>query len=395
MKSIAKRLAFKPELLPKASLKVVALHPSSGRRLPKLDVLSEDSLWERIREAAGDRGALHALADGLSNPELRAIATGLVQWLDLRSDLEVMLDHRCPRRLSPVLWGNLEAEPANEPSQRLLRKLITLEGKHLWPPASWHEEARRWLHQRPLVPRITAWAGREGHGVTALPALYESPFSRGTPLLRALLEQVLIAGDKAAISREPARDRKACWHGLSPDARSSAGANYLVKVSEDAWEEWVLDEIEDSFGLPGSERSRAAFWKPIPDDIQQAFRVRQLSKKLDAFFVDHERLDYWKSRWLQEMRDMRQARAGGTPYAVLEFGKFGVVEFMEVGNAAYFYYTEDLKAITKGWATHPSDLKEQKSYAVDGFYTDNRLLHHQGWQYRADSRMRRWLKLNG
>lgn len=396
MKSLADRLSFHPQRLPAARQTVVLRHPGFENPLPPVEGEVTADLKRRVEQASEDPAALRRLASELSAPEVRMLAHALVMWPKLEGAIREIIRQRPDRLLTPILWKNLEGLPGNQGSLELLRLILGRKGRHLWPREPWRATVSTWFQNEVLVPAIAGWADGKESAIDALPELPDTPFSQDTALLRSVLGHVLMTADQAGILRQPEGARRAAWGELSPDGKTRAGSHYLRTVETRGWEGWMLKRIEDSFGLPGAEKSRPAFWDAVPEELRKEFRVRRLSKKLEEVFADHERLDYWKSRWIHEIRDITQDRAGVTPYAVLDFGRFGVVEFMQVGNAAYFYYKEDLKEIASRSATTPSGLKSKKYYAVDRgrWRQDNRLIHVRGWQSTADSRMRRWLKLN-
>ena len=78
--------------------------------------------------------------------------------------------------------------------------------------------------------------------------------------------------------------------------------------------------------------------------------------------------------------------AGQVQYAILDFSRFGVVEFFKTGNAAYFYDPATLREIEKRRPGSPADLKIRMRIGRG----DNRLNHHSNWEPRADDLVQSW-----
>lgn len=399
MKSIAQRMNFKPTRLPAAVKKVICNHPREGESPPRPPETQFLPVLEKVRAAGGDKEALQSLAQEVTSMETMVLAHALRDRNGLEECIFEILSHRPRRSIVPVLWANIEGAPGRPHSLRLLRQIWVEEALQIWPHDKWKEPFSYWINSAAPLQSMADWADEHGLPLAQLPNREHSPFQADTPLLAKLVEHILRSGSGEAILREPKRALKSAWNRLPPSSRIEGGQNYLSALRPESWQSWLTDEIEDSFGIPGAEDSRDAFWEPVPERIRKAFRARQLGQTLEKVFQDHARLNYWKSRWLDSMRDIKQGMAGRTPYAILDFGRFGVIEFMETGNAAYFYYREDLKELKEKSARWAGALKSKKFYSIDRVRgrtrQDNRLLHSRGWQRKADRRMNRWMKLNG
>ncbi|MEH6954437.1 EH signature domain-containing protein [Neobacillus drentensis] len=128
-----------------------------------------------------------------------------------------------------------------------------------------------------------------------------------------------------------------------------------------------------------------------------------LEDKLKKFFENdsnNKRFDYWK-RYIDYMEDVTPLKI--PPVAFIYFKNFVVVEFGNIGNAAYFYHKDAFKEIilprTKSQAfiyTSSVQRKESILKEPEVIYKGKKLFitkmsHSGNWQNRFDNEMRNLL----
>ena len=125
------------------------------------------------------------------------------------------------------------------------------------------------------------------------------------------------------------------------------------------------------------------------------FQLRKwlLKKRIEDFFGNDERSDFWKSYVEQEYIINAESILSNQGF-MLDFGKFGVVEFKEIGNAAYVYP----KAVFhEYWANakrkyHTSGFKD-KEKTIKFSSWDGRVLHFEGWQSKTRYRLQQLFRI--
>ncbi len=396
MKSLRERLSFRPTQVSRAVGRAVILHPDSlTSGPPRIPVGSLQAVRQRLSEAQarGTREALEQLARGLAPMELNALARGLLIWPEVADAAESVLLARGSPRPCATLWQNLEGAPTDSRSHRVLAKLMVAP-RARWPGPTERETVLAWLAEETLEDGVLAWSRKEQVTLVQELAREESRLSRDTRMVAHLAGAWLRKGKGEEILSEPLPLRQKGWDYLSPEGRQEAGRNYLIALSIRKWEEPFCVAIADSFGLPFSPESRREFWDPLSDFIRKAFHRRMIQKTLDEFFTDHERKRYWMNRWSDQMTEVKAGEAGTVRYAIMVFPRFGVVEFFETGNAAYFYDLGLTRRFMMVRPDSPAELKQRIRYPVDRQRgaSDNRLMHSSGWRQRGDRRMKAWLE---
>ena len=174
--------------------------------------------------------------------------------------------------------------------------------------------------------------------------------------------------------------------------------NYLNKLNKsEYWYEPILDLIAKEYGLPKGKMDRTAYENPFWDEINSStkdeLRKWLLKKRIEDFFGDDERSGFWKS-YVEKGSISNAETILSNEGFMLDFGKFGVVEFKEIGNAAYIYPTDVFREYWRNAERkyHPSSFKD-KSRTIKTVNWDGRILHFEGWQERAHQRIHRLLKI--
>jgi hypothetical protein len=212
-----------------------------------------------------------------------------------------------------------------------------------------------------------------------------------TPLLRLVRDAVLTHGTTAQLRAEGGTQLWQWSRELAPLGWILFGRNYLSQLPAVEWHQPIVNRIAQSYGLPRRPRL-PEFWQEVPADAQAAFQRLFVRDRIQrAFKDDTDRHGYWM-RWEASFDDIEFGRAGTTDYAVLHFDRFAVVEFFEVGHAAYFYDPTKLADVMRIPAREPGGRKVM--YHPFG-REDNRLLHMPsgGWYGKADRMVRQWIRL--
>jgi len=194
--------------------------------------------------------------------------------------------------------------------------------------------------------------------------------------------KLLSEGSGEAIRRnEPAKVR--LWtKELRHQEYAEFAAHYLTVVEVEHWHRGIVDDIDAKYGLPASGHP---FWGTVPEHVRLSFQRLVAGRKLRSFFdgvYDPKgRFAFWQ-QYIDRITDLAFPRSKERLF--MAFGSFGVVEFRDVGNAAYFYLAEEFKWIRGSIGNGNADLKDRSR-------TLYRLLHQEGWQQKMTRRMTRML----
>jgi hypothetical protein len=160
------------------------------------------------------------------------------------------------------------------------------------------------------------------------------------------------------------------------------------------WYDDVLEYIRIKFGKPNSaldeKKFEHRFWHPVKESAKEQFRRWLIIEEIESFF-EGERAEFWRSYVNSaKVQDVNKILAGEG--FMLNFGHFGVIEFKNVGHAAYIYPIDVFNKFWKSanfWIASPSFFKEgTKTVRSNKFPTwDGRIIHYTGWQSTAKERI--------
>jgi hypothetical protein len=181
------------------------------------------------------------------------------------------------------------------------------------------------------------------------------------------------------------------------DAFDSAEQAVQVYTLERLWNGWKVDSVKSLKRQPFAQSvSEYLVEHPRLVDLLERsnreayafYRNWLKSLELDTFFdafPDNDRFAFWES-YLPRITAVRGDREYGRLF--LDFGNFGVVEFAEVGNAAYVYPPEHFQYyLERNFRRRDRDPGVVKNQQKAMF----RLNHTSNWQSNFRSKLRDYL----
>lgn len=352
-----------------------------------------EELRERVAGAHQKRSALESLSVALGPRQYRALVTALEQWTELRTSVAFLLIHRPRRGLVRPLWRSWQRFPTVPEIRSVLLFFVEQFG---WEEAVEHELGSLvdgWVRAADPGVSIQAWLEVHGKSFSDLGQVAGSLLLDETPLTRLVRDAVMTHGSAIQLHREGSTSL-ILWHEeLSPTAKLAFGQNYLVKLRTEEWDRPLLNLIEQGYGLPKRPKV-ARFWNPVPPHVQTTFQLIFIRHRLvQELGSGTDRQKYW-AKWQYELCDVTRGFAGDTRYAVLDFGRFGVIEFFKDGNAAYFYEADKLQRMAQVNPTKSGDLKSWEMPSF-GWKVEHRLIHRGHWYPEADDLVSRWKRVTG
>ena len=411
MRSLAAVLSFRPSKLTEARVRLAEVHPATRSRPRTIGPAERAVLRVRVSEAAGapdPERELRALSYDLFERELLAVVRALGQWADLRNAVVTMARERPLRRYVPVLWRSWQAFPALEPMVELLKENVKRFGMTKAVADAYHDDATGWLREDHPVDAIVCWAGARKIAWDTLPSIPDSPFDLDTPLIKEVFHRTLQIGSREQLLGMEEDTILEGWKQMSGDAHMQACANFLERVPSAKWSnrEEALDEVRESYGIPPKPETTTTvaavpesvpvFWKRVSEERREEFRQHFIRLEL-AFAFRGDSTPDRRRFWMDQRRhivSVGRGTAGTTPFCVIVFPGFSVIEFFELGNAAYLYPSDHF--IAQRWsspesrarAPFPSELKSRtREFRPPG---DNRIIHRGRWQDRARRILKRW-----
>lgn len=378
---------FQPSRLQDVRGHIVQAHPHTRDKLRAASESRLEELRRQVEQVRGDNDALRSLAKELTPADLRGLVGRLGPWEELRGAVATVLEERPLASVFAHLWSAWQRYPRVPELCRLLEAMAENRG---WETVAegYEEAAATWVAA--AVPAISIQEWLDGQGLTYSDMAHLAGFPLGldAPVATLVREAVMTQGSAAQLRAEGADNLREWFPELSPEDRKGFGWNYLTTVDVQQWQSSILMLIRQKYGLP--KEGRNAFWKKVPEERRGAFHRWFIKKNLEDVLGEHsERTDYWFGR-ADDFVKAESGTAGGTKFVVMYFEDgFTVIEFLDVGNAAYFYPADMIERILDVKVRKPGDLKEPMRIRFAP-RPDNRLLHHSNWQRKADRMVRAW-----
>jgi hypothetical protein len=173
------------------------------------------------------------------------------------------------------------------------------------------------------------------------------------------------------------------------------GRHYLNTLKEfKNWYEPLLELIAARYGCPARDKGHEdPFWKAVSQEARNAYLQWHISRQILAFF-EGERAEFWRyfvdAHYVRGVTDTLDGKG-----FLLDFGTFGVVEFKDIGNAAYIYPKAvfDVHWSRAKSYINPSELKN-RSRTVQSVGQQGRIIHgpRGAWQEQAQNEIERLLR---
>ncbi len=351
------------------------------------------ALRDAVAEVAGDTQAERSLASTLGNQDLLRLVAVLGKWDDLdEAVLEILLCRPFAGMLARA-WRGWQFTPTSRTVRVLLDDLLSRFDRPDVVPSHLKDAVKDWVHAGDPGADIVRWLDRNDLRRDQLIEFSQGRLLRDSPLSRLIVEGVCRLGNRDQLTAEAPGSLLDTIRQAGPQARVQACRNYLKVLEATAWQSGVLVQIRDWFGMPRGSNSVPSFWRGVSSEDQLAFSQALIGAQLEAAFGSGtERERYWR-RWAGRMVDVSGGRSTGGQWIAMEFGSFGVVEFLKVGNAAYFYPIDVLRQLSSSSIRDVGDLKRQ-IHSVVRPGRDNRLLHHGGpkWHRKGDFMVQAWMR---
>jgi len=367
------------------------MHPYRGESVSRIGETLIDNVRRQLEETSFDD--LEELAYRFGIREILAcveIAVSERVEETARKAAEI-LRYRPKKRALFRVWFKLVFLYPNHLLEETMRDMIIrkgFQGLNEMPDVS--PSVTNWLISKRLDEGVLQDHQTHSGQKTLDPYLEENHISLDDGLHRTVWCVLLKKGSANLISREnPKRLMEVFEDPRNAADSQKFGQHYLnVLQKRPNWATSVLEWIEQKFGSPKfvrdeNERIETPFWRQVDIGPKKEFALWIMEQRIEQFF-EGERADFWK-RFLQAGKVVRVQEILQGDGFMIDFDRFGVIEFKQVGNAAYVYpqsvFNDYWRRSQKYY--QPWEFKDKyKTVRCTNIPSwDGRIIHKSNWQY--------------
>ncbi len=387
MKALERIASFQPRQLLNIIEAVRRDHPDSdfSTKTASADLINQ----LRIKLRAARRSQLNMLADSLSPLEMKAALQLLCMNEDeiIHNRADAILRYRLRKDLVKPAWRFLLAHYPVDKLEVLFRFFLDHFGNDQIGGPEYGSRLKRWFTANRLVTGLyTEFEESPQKDVDGW--LRNARIPDWAQLRPAFWRELLCNTSRNLINTLGHEELQGRARLETVAIQQSFASNYLIQLGgRESWSVLVLRWIRDQFGVPPKGDAQTPFWRRIPEDVRREFRRWVNEATIQQFFVrirdPHGRFKFWQE-FIDEIEEAVVVLSNEA--MLMDFGKFGIVEFSQRGNAAYIYNRITFQRFRMmGVLRSVSDLKDQT-------IAEDRVIHHDGWQEKLRPKIRHLLR---
>jgi len=351
-----------------------------------------DSVRKILKQSSPDE--LETIIYGLTLKELMAC----VEIVDKDRNKNIVdkastaIELRPAKAMIPKIWFKLIRGYPHHRLEKLLKMLIEKKGGlAIIEHQDISKDAIQWLMADDLTTGIIMHYKIIRQPLDFDQFLDQHQIETKESLFKIAWQTLLTKGTKSMITRQnPKRIIEEIDREIKADQSISMGQHYLNTIKDrQIWDQPILEYIHSKWDKPvKSEQSTTAehrFWKNVSEKARDEFHKWLMIQKINDY-LEGERADFWRVYVENgELEDISIQEKG----FLMQFYRFGVVEFIETGNAAYVYPIKHLMHFMNLPSMKNStlaDFKNKKQTIKDKDW-DGRIIHRPGWQESTRNRM--------
>ena len=386
-------LDFQPNRLAKIIEKVRKQHPQRKNDASPLESGTVDEVRKLLEQTAFDQ--ISSLALGLNQKQLLAcIEIVAIDGESNTAKKAAQVVTMRPRENMIVrAWFHLVKQHSNSLLERLLKDLISSKG---FAPLANHPEISNrlahWLMHPNLVVGIFKDYKNINNKYDLNTFLNDNFISDKYSLHIATWQRLLLKGSCDEIKcQSPIHILRIFEETMESSLRMKMCQHYLNTLTDfPAWDEQIIEYIHDKWGQPKSfDDARAAdsrFWEGI-NHTQKLNYNRWLMNRAIKDFFEGERADFWRQYVDNGQIIFVEKILNGNGF-MLNFGKFGAIEFKNKGNAAYVYpkmHFDYFRDKARFYTKDPKPFKDKAKTIFSHRFPDwnGRIHHNQRWKKRT------------
>ncbi len=377
------------------------MHPYRGKTASRIGDTLIDEVRKQLEETSFDN--LEELAYRFGIREILACVEIIVSERveeTVRKAVEI-LRYRPKKRALFRVWFKLVFLYPNHLLEKIMRDMITkkgFQGLNEMPDVS--PSVMNWLISKRLDEGVLRGHQTRGGRKTLDPYLKENHVSSDDGLHRAAWCVLLKKGSAKLISRENPKRLMEVFEDPRNAADSQKFGQHYLKVLQkrEKWEKPILEWIEKKFDVPTQDEEKPSietpFWRQVDAAAKKEFALWVMEKRIEKFF-EGERADFWK-RFLREGKVIRVREILQEDGFMIDFDRFGAIEFKKVGNAAYIYPRSVFRSYWNRAQKyfHPGAFKDKNNTVRSAFFPswDGRIIHNGYWQEETARKIQQLLR---
>ena len=377
------------------------MHPYRGKTVSRIGDTLIDEVRKKLEETSFDN--LEELAYRFGIQEILAcveiIARERVKETAQKAAGILMLRPR--KKAIYRVWFKLVPLYPNHLLEKTIKEMISkkgFQGLDEMPDVS--PFVPTWLISRSLDEgALRDYETRSGQK-SLDPYLEENHIKPDDGLHRAIWCMLLKNGSAKAIASEKTKRLIAVFEDPINSADSQKfGQHYLnVLQKRSNWAPPILELVEKRFGVPTMDKEKTTietpFWRKVNPGAKKEFAIWAMEKRIERFF-EGERADFWK-RFLREGKVIRVREILREDGFMIDFGRFGVIEFKQTGNAAYVYpqsvFNDYWRRAQKYYQPRAFKDKYKSVRSLSFPSWDGRIIHNKYWQEDTAQKIRQLLR---
>ena len=377
------------------------MHPYRGEAVTWVGDTLIDDVRRQLEETSWDK--LEGLAYRFGIREILACVEIVVSERveeTARKAAEI-LGYRPKKKALFRVWFKLVFLYSNHLLEKAMREMITkkgFQGLNEMPEVS--PAVTNWLISKRLDEGVLRDHQTRSGQKTLDPYLKENHISPDDGLHRAAWCVLLKKGSGKLISREnPKRLMEVFEDPRNAADSQKFGQHYLnVLQKRDKWATPILEWVEKKFGVPTQDEGKTSietpFWRQVESTAKKEFAIWVMEKRIEQFF-EGQRADFWK-RFLQAGKVIRVQEILQGDGFMIDFGRFGVIEFKQVGNAAYIYPQLVFRSYWNRAQKYlyPGAFKDKHNTVRSPSFPswDGRIIHNRYWQEDTTQKIQQLLR---
>jgi len=325
----SKLIAVKDDIIKKFPTKA-DIFKLKQRKAAEVDL---EKLLSKVKETKLSN--IDFLADELKKYEIIALINNYEKIpKELLEKVNKIILYKSDRQLVGMLWNTFLEEQNNKDlislMSSLLSKLESYNDKEQILKIIFDEKS-------PHISFI-AYYNNSNHGLFKLFDILDMVIENS--FTQVVAKMIFSNCEKKTFDIESNENLLKVFSGLKLNGLYSVVENYLLTLENNEFEESIMYKIKDRLGDPREDFSTA--WVEVSNNAREKasswLNYKRLKEFFDSIKTDQEeaqkRFDYWEKHY----NDMKKVEFIEDKLQLfMIFNNFVVIEFGELGNAAYFY----------------------------------------------------------
>ena len=381
----SKLIAVKDDIIKKFPTKT-DIFKLKQRKAAEVDL---EKLLAKIKETKLSN--INFLADELKKYEIIALINNYNKIpKELLEKVNKIILYKSDKQLFDMLWNTYLEEHNNKDLISLINSLLLKRGNY-----NDKEQVLKIIfdNKSPHISFI-AYYNNSNYGLFDLFSLLDMVIENN--FTQVVAKMIFNNCDKNTFNNESNENLLKVFSGLKLNELYSVVENYLLTLENDEFDQSIMYKIKDRLGDPREDFSTA--WNEINnkarDKASSWLNYKRLKEFFDSIETDQEEAQKRFNYWEKHYNDMKKVEFVEDKLQLfMIFNEFVVIEFGDLGNAAYFYeknyFDQNLaKHMSKSNAVSNTLLKKTSEARDTNKKYVEKLDHRMGdrgyWQKRAD-----------